>query len=87
MKVIMKSLRQLRKYGRNLGGDMNESLTYFIRMSDGSLIKTSENADESFIAVSKDVRDNGEEFLVVDHPNPISKREYEATKVLYKEEL
>jgi len=85
MKVKSKTLKELKKYARHLGGDMNETLHYFIRASDGSLLKTLDSPECTFTAIGLHVLNHNEEFLVVDHPNPISKYEYESTKILYKE--
>ena len=82
-KVKLKPLDTLREYGRSLGGDMSEDLSYFIKF-DGKLLKSNEQPTGGFTCFTKHVLENGEEFLVVDHPNIITKREYEASKILYE---
>ena len=64
---------------------MSESVTYFTKMSDGKLIPLEEHLKASFNAKSFHVLDHGKEFLVVDHPNIITKREYEAMQDLFEE--
>ena len=86
MKVVAKSINKLKKYARHLGGDMSETLHYFIRMDNGELLERGENPDTSFTAKGLHVLEHGEEFLVVDRPNPISKQEYEQIKVLFEEQ-
>lgn len=85
MKVKLKSLDKLRNFARHTGGDMSETLGYYVRF-DGSLIPNDAtlNDESGFHAVFKHVLENGEEVLVVDHPNIITKREYEQTKELYE---
>lgn len=87
MKVKLKTLKKLRKYGKCVGGDMSTVLEYKIDFN-GNLIPLDADLDElgGFNMVYKDVLENGEEFLVVDHPNIITKDEYERTKCLYEVE-
>ena len=84
MKIKLKTKKLLRKYGRHVGGDMSTTLEYRIDFN-GNLIPTEVDCDElgGFHVVYKDVLENGEEFLVVDHPNIITKQEYEMSKSLY----
>lgn len=86
-KVKLKSLKKLKKFAMNNGGDMCETLKYVIKPN-GELVEnmTDLNKLGSFHTVFKHVLENGEEFLVVDHPNIITKREYEMSKVLYETE-
>lgn len=84
-KVKLKTISELKKFARHLGGDMSETLHYFIKF-DGKPIKNTEEPNTSFHAVGFHVLDHGEEFLVVDHPNPISKQQYDAYRELFKEE-
>lgn len=85
--VKLKELNELREFGRHLGGDFSETLGYYIRMSDGSLIPNDADLNEEggFHCFPKHILDNGQEYLVIDHPNIITKREYDTAKALYDE--
>lgn len=85
-KVKLKAVNELRKFARYLGGDMSEDVHYFIRMSSGDLIENEKEPTGSFHAIGFHVLDHGEEFLVVDHPNPISKQQYDTYRALFEEQ-
>lgn len=85
MKVILKSTKTLKKFARYLGGDMSETIHYFIDMFTKEPLESTEEPDKSFMAKGFHATDHGEEFLVVDHPNPISRDEYERIKALFTE--
>lgn len=85
--VKLKELKDLKKFARHFGGDMSESMAYVIRHDNGELVDRNANLNDigSFTHTVKHVLENGQEFLVVDHPNVISKADYERTKALYEE--
>ena len=84
-KVRMKTISQLKRFARHLGGDMSEDIYYFAK-STGNLIENIDDGYKNFNAVGFHALDHGTEFLVVDHPNPISKQQYEAFRELFTEE-
>jgi len=86
-KVKLKSIQKLKKYARHFGGDMSESNAYVLKHNGELVDKRVElnDVEGGFIHVVKHVMENGEEFLVVDHLNIITKVEYERTKALYEE--
>jgi len=83
-KVKLKTANALKRFARYLGGDMSESVTYFIEMGTNRPMENNESPQNSFHAKSFHALEHGEEFLVVDHPNPISKQEYETFKDLFE---
>ena len=86
--VKLKSLEKLKPFARHLGGDQNGSLHYFVRMGTKEPISNLEEPnciDGAFMASGYHVLEHGKEFLVVDHPNLISKREYEMLQELFEE--
>jgi len=83
-KVKLKTASALKRFARYLGGDMSESVTYFVEMSTNRPMDRTEDPDVSFHARSFHVLEHGEEFMVVDHPNPISRQEYETFKDLFE---
>jgi hypothetical protein len=84
-KVRLKTSNLLKRFARYFGRDMSESVTYFIDIKTGKPIENRINPDTSIFVSSFHVLQHGEEFLVVDHPNPISKDEYEKMKELFSE--
>lgn len=82
-KVRLKSLNSLRRFARFLGGDMSETVHYFVDMFTKEVLERDEDTDKNIIVKGFHVLDHGKEFLVVDHPNPISREEYEAIKDLF----
>ena len=82
-KVKLKTANMLKRFARYLGGDMSESVTYFVEMGTNRPMENTEDPQVDFHAHTFHVLDHGEEFLVVDHPNPISKQQYELMKNLF----
>jgi len=79
-KVKMKSMDSLKPYRQHMPGqgEMDENTYYAIGMVDGKLIKTHKTMNQvggSVVVKRVHWCDHGQEFLVVDHPNPISKSE------------
>jgi len=62
---------------------MSETVHYFVDMFTKEVMERNEDTNKNFIVKGFHVLDHGEEFLVVDHPNPISRQEYEAVKDLF----
>ena len=86
--VKLKSNKELQKYARHLGGDMSETVGYYIRF-DGTLIPADAdlNKEGGFYCFPKHVLDHGQEFLVIDNENTLSTREYNSSKALYDDVL
>lgn len=70
-----------------------EKITNLIENEKVKLIDTSDSGEVSCVGVGEQptfvmsiwYSDYGKEYLVVDHPNPISKTEYEKCKILFEE--
>lgn len=84
-KVKLKATHKLKRFARFLGGDMSETVHYFIDMVTGEPMESNKEPNKSFMAKGFHVCDHEEEFLVVDHPNPISRDEYNKIKELFEE--
>ena len=85
-KVRMKTVNQLKRFIRRID-DMDKvgNINYFVDFN-GELIENTNNTIHNFSVVKFAVSDHGKEFLVVDHPNPISRQDYEASKGMFIEE-
>jgi len=79
MRVKLKSQEEFKRMVREgevktIGGSDSGAVTHY-----GTAGKTTH-------VLSVDYDEYGQEFLVVDHPNPISREDYERRKVFFKEE-
>jgi len=89
-KVRTKTIEDLKPYSQPLPrGDMDENQYYCVLMGNKELVKSKFSLNDvgnAFTIKPLHWAEHDAEFLVVDHPNPISKKEYEHLKSLFVEE-
>lgn len=85
-KVKLKTKKQLKKFAKYMGGETSETLYYIIDLKSGKPVESEPKEDGAYVAKAFNAVNHGEEFLVVDHPNPISRQEYDLIKELFEEQ-
>lgn len=78
-KVKMKSEKEFKEMVKN--GDLK-----FLSSSDSGEVSHYGTATSPMHVMGVWWHDHDEEYLVVDHPNPISKESYERMKIMFKEQ-